>query len=107
MGCKCKCDSHAEAVLAKNSIANFTMDCEIGGREQTKEICLDAATQGTLFEIVVTAGVTPEMVEWTLGTTDRFSNPTAYVSDGRASELRYLQPFEDLRSASSGYGGGE
>ena len=55
--------------------------------------------------VVDGTGAAPFAVEWTLGTSD---NPTAFISDGKASEVLFpIEPFADLRSASSGYGGGE
>ena len=103
--CKCRCDSVAESILANKSIANFTMDCAIGKADQTKEICLDAAVHGTSFKIVVTSGAWPFAVVWTLGESE--ADPTTYVADGKANQIRDdIEPFTDVRSASSGYGGG-
>ena len=66
---------------------------------------MDASTDGTSFVIVVTQGYYPFATEWTLGTD---SNPDEYVSDGKANQIRgSIEPFEQLQSASNGYGGGK
>jgi hypothetical protein len=102
--CKCRCNSNAERILQNQSIANFTMACAANTNDQVRKICIDAATQGTSFGVVITTGAFPFAVAWTLGTE---AAPTAYITEGKATEIRPFEPFADPRSASSGFGGGE
>ena len=58
------------------------------------KICIDAATQGTSFGVVITTGAFPFAVAWTLGT----EAPPWHTLRRKATEIRPFEPFADPRA---------